>query len=488
MTSTSASLSGASAEFRELDGGRYRIKLKGVDQTLKLINGSPHLKDHQIPIEFLERGWVRGKSPFGQVSTFTAYDSGGTEVSLKLRQSKPRTNDNHGTLTLRAKVVAENQYDPITGSLIKNIATGDDVSTPTFSNFALRIRDWDPSFPDAVASSFQEALDDTRQQLNFPGAIAGVWNPTGSWVGTTGLAGIDLDRAPTPADHSRIGSVTKTFTVMSLLQQVDRGLVSLDDPIGNYVEGVPNGDTATLRMLATMTSGIPNYEGLASWQADYLSDPSTAFSPKQLIDYIKGEQALFAAGSEYNYSNSNTVLLGMVIERVTGKNLSKVFENDLLKPLGLEQTFYPGQSVALPKPHLNGVTLMQDGMQTDTTYWNPSWSSAAGEMISQIRDLHTWGEVVGTGGRLISKALQRQRMQSVANPSEEGFAYGLGLFNQGGWLGHNGSLPGFTSYLAYEPRSQTVIAVMANSDIHEAGTPKPADVVFAALQQLVPEW
>jgi D-alanyl-D-alanine carboxypeptidase len=488
MANTSASLSGSSAKFKELGGRRYRISLKGVEQTFELSSGSPHLKDHQIPTDFLKRGWASSKSTFNQLSILTAYKPDGTQVRFGLRQSKPSFDSKRSRLTLRAKVVAKNKYDSITGSLIEDFTLGNDSLAHKFSNFNLTISGWTPLFPAAVTSSFQEALDVTRQQLNFPGAIAGIWNPTGSWVGTTGLAGIDLNRAPAPADHSRIGSVTKTFTVMSLLQQVDRGLVNLDDPIGNYIKGIPNGETATLRMLATMTSGIPDYSGLTTWQNDYLSDPSVAFSPNQLIGYIKGEQALFTAGSAYNYSNSNTVLLGMVIKKVTGKSLAKVFEDDLFKPLDLQQTFYPRKSASLPKPHLNGITVKQDGLQTDTTDWNPSWASAAGEMISQIHDLRTWGEIVGTGGRLISKKLQRERMQSVANPSEEGFAYGLGLFNQDGWLGHNGSVPGYTAFLAYEQSSQTVIAVMANSDIHQAGTPKPADVVMAALQPLVPQW
>jgi D-alanyl-D-alanine carboxypeptidase len=103
------------------------------------------------------------------------------------------------------------------------------------------------------------ALDDTRAQGGFPGVIAGVWTANDTWIGTSGTAGQGKNSAPTPTDHIRIGSLTKTVTATVVLQLYESGQVSLADTIGKYVSGMPNGDTATLRQLANMTSGIPSY-------------------------------------------------------------------------------------------------------------------------------------------------------------------------------------------------------------------------------------
>ena len=345
------------------------------------------------------------------------------------------------------------------------------------------------AFPDDLQVQFQQVLDDTRESFGFPGAIAGVWSPAGSWVGVTGTAGSDTDRAPAREDHSRIGSLTKTFTGMSLLQQVDQGLVSLDDPIEKYVPGVPNGESATLRMLASMTSGIPSYSFSEDFQKAYFLDTARAFTPQELVDYVKGVEPLFPAGTAFDYSNTNTILLGMVIEQVTGKPMAQVLQEGILAPLGLAQTSFPGTSPAIPDPYLSGVTEqgVPEGVK-DATNWNPSWGFTAGEMISQIDDLRVWGYAMGTGAGLISPELQQARVVSLASAPPNGLpgnlTYGLGYASFDGWLGHNGSLPGYTSYVVFDPKSETVIAVLANSDIKTEGV-SPADAIGHALEDIM---
>jgi len=294
------------------------------------------------------------------------------------------------------------------------------------------------------------------------------------------------------------GSVTKTFTVMSLLQQVDRGLVSLDDPIEKYVPGMPNGSTATLRMLANMTSGIPNYF-TNRFSRDLFNGnkgqrkPFPFSSYNQLVDYVRGEKPLFPAGAPpagvSGYSNTNTVLLGMVIEKATGKSLGKVFKADILDPLKMSQTTYPGFSNKLTKPHLHGVAIRSNGLQKDVTNWHP-YSPPAGGMISQIDDLVTWGKALGTGGGLISRKLQRERMKSVNQvpPASPKYGkYALGFVMKNGWMQHDGNVDGYMAYVGYQPATQTVIAVMTNSiDIRDSAIGAP--VIAEALQPLLPQW
>lgn len=342
---------------------------------------------------------------------------------------------------------------------------------------------------DTLRDSLQRTLDTNRATLGYPGAMVGVWTPEGSWLGVTGRAGPDTDRPPRRDDHTRIGSLTKTFTVMALLQLVDQKKVSLQDTIGTYVPGVPNGDTATLRDLATMTSGIVNYTETRPFEQAWSADPAGAvFSPEQLVDFAKPEAPLFAAGTQMNYSNTNTVLLGMVIEKVTGKPVAEVFTANLLAPLGMSGTSFAGQSPDLPTPHLDGITLQPEGPGgpiRNATNWNPSWTFTAGGMISTLDDMRVWTEVLGTGGGLISAEMQREReasTRSTVPPNTPELTYGLGFFSDRGWLGHNGALPGFTSYAVHHPERRTSVVVFVNSDI---GTPEhptaPADVLAADI-------
>ncbi|MFM9135669.1 MAG: serine hydrolase domain-containing protein, partial [bacterium] len=125
-----------------------------------------------------------------------------------------------------------------------------------------------------------DVLTSAYAEFGFPGAIAGVWSPAGEWVGTVGTATAGAEEPLTPGHHTRIGSITKTFTVTLLLQEVSRGSLALDDTIGKFVSGLPNGERATLRDLAQMTSGIPSYTAQESFLSDHFDDVDRAFTAR----------------------------------------------------------------------------------------------------------------------------------------------------------------------------------------------------------------
>lgn len=354
-------------------------------------------------------------------------------------------------------------------------------------------------FAEPLRARLQARLDTHRIDHGYPGAMVGVWTPDRAWIGVSGVAGRGLDRPPERADHTRIGSVTKTFTVMVLLQLVDRGQVSLADTIDTYVPGMPNGDTATLRDLARMTSGIRSYNDNPDFVRTWAADPAgMVVSPQQLIDFARSQPALFPAGSRFDYSNTNTVLLGMVIEKVTGRPVAEVFATNLLEPLGLSGTSFAGQSPDLPEPHLDGITdqpgpdveelgipIPPGGPIRDATNWNPSWEFTAGAMISTLDDLRTWTQALATGGGLVSEDIQREREASVGtvlgrlDPDDPEATYGLGFFSVQGWWGHDGSVPGYTTYAAYHPQRQTSLVVFVNSDIRPPDQPEGPAVSLA---------
>ncbi len=327
-----------------------------------------------------------------------------------------------------------------------------------------------PFLPTDVQSRLQQVLEQNRILFRFPGVQAGVWTAQGAWVGVSGLSETGGNRPPSRQDHTRIGSITKTFTVAVLLQLAEQKLVSLDDPIGKYLPGLPNGDTATLRMLASMTSGIPSYTSDETFLRIYFSNPQAVFTPQQLLAYLRGKAPDFAAGTRVSYSNSNTVALGLVIERIAHMPFAQAVKEHLLDPLGMNNTLSAGTSNLLPIPHWRGITTQgyPDGMVKDATDWNPSWTSTAGDMISTLDDLHTWAVALGTGRGIVSSTMQQEReasMHSSVPPNSPHLAYALGFGVYDGWIGHTGELPGFNTSVRYDPRTHTAVVVMVNSDI-----------------------
>lgn len=347
------------------------------------------------------------------------------------------------------------------------------------------------TLPADTKAAFQQILDDARMKFDFPGAQAGVWTRDSEWVSVTGTSAQGGDRPPQRDDHTRIGSITKTFTVAVVLRLSDQGKVDLDDPIDTYVPGMPNGATATLRDLASMTSGIPPYSANEQFQKDYFGDPSTVFTPGQLVGYVKDDKPSFPAGTQVEYSNTNTVLLGMVVEKVTGEPFADVLRTELLDPLGMPQTSFPTDSPDLPDPYWEGITVQTDpeGEVKDATNFNPSWGFTAGAMISTLDDLHRWSVALGTGEGWVSDDLQKQRvdsMNSTVPPNSQERGYALGFGTQNGWIGHTGELPGYNTTIQYDPDTKTSIVVMVNSDI-PAGDDNPAPFIADQLIGALPQ-
>ena len=339
-----------------------------------------------------------------------------------------------------------------------------------------------------VQASLQKVLDDVRVKFKAPGVQAGVWTDTQQWVGTSGVAKVGTTQPITAADHTRIGSITKTMTATVILQLVDEGKLKLTDVIDSYVPGMPNGSTATIKNLLEMQSGIPSYTADPVVLNRYAADPTTTFTPQELVDSVKKTPPMFAPGTSMFYSNTNYVLLGMVIEKVTGKSVAQNFQERLFTPLGMSQTSMPGGSTQLPEPFLSGISTQTnpEGTIKNATNWNPSLAFTAGEAISTLDDLHKWTVALGTGAGILSPSTQQMRVDSVkevvgVGANEAMYSYGLGLVNLGGWLGHTGEIPGYNTIVNYDPATRTTVVVMVNSDITIDAKPKPLAPAVAAF-------
>ena len=344
----------------------------------------------------------------------------------------------------------------------------------------------------ASEDALNAALEKSFEESGAPGVVAAVQTPEYTWVETRGVADRTSEEPMTPDVHQRIGSVTKTFTVSLLLQAAAQGLLSLDDTIDQYVEGIPNGDSITLRQMASMTSGIASYTFNEQFLNDLFSDPERVWKPEELVQFGIADSPAFDPGTEFQYSNTNTVLLGLVLQQVSGKPIGDLYREQIIEPLGLQQTSFPNTDPSLPDPHAQGYTLQgQDDAEIgNATDWNPSWGWTAGAMISTLDDLLIYGRALGSGEGLLPPEQQAERLDSFPSdevpPNTADRAYGLGLGREYGWLGHTGELPGYNTAVYYNPGLNATVVVEVNSDIPSGECPEDNPTMTDAPQDGIP--
>ncbi len=348
-----------------------------------------------------------------------------------------------------------------------------------------------------LSQTLRQILSENMDEYGIPGALVGVWIPgEGKLIFEEGVSDIDNDEPIEREDHMRIGSVTKSFTVTVILQLVDEGLLSLDDPLSKFFPEIIN-SSATVRELANMRSGIFNYTDDIDFIIVFLEDLLRKWQPQELVDVADGNLPYFAPDGGWHYSNTNTVILGMIIQQVTGNFVGAEIQDRIIEPLGLGGTIYP-LSPDMPLPFSRGYAEFdQEIGLMDVTFSDPSASAASGAMISRLSDLRKWGEALGTGS-LLKKETHQIQINSL-NPimfdpcddndperpkrtCPEYDEYGLGLGEIEGWVGHTGEYLGYTSLVMFKPESKSVIVIMMN--IFDVGEHVPT-VVFRDYAEIL---
>ncbi|MFF6777586.1 serine hydrolase domain-containing protein [Streptomyces sp. NPDC012637] len=286
-----------------------------------------------------------------------------------------------------------------------------------------------PAEPSHAAT--QQALD-AAVAAGVPGAVAAARDGKDRWTGTAG------ERKGN--DRYRVGSITKTFTATVLLQLQAERRLDLDDPVEKWLPGVVRGNghdgrKITVRQLLNHSSGIYSYTEDPAFQqkvfgSGFLEHRYDTWAPQQLVDVAMGHAPDFAPGTSWRYSNTNYVLAGMVIEKVTGRPYGKAVENRIIKPLKLRATSVPGTDSRMPEPHSVAYSKLgaeTDGPTYDVTDLNPSIASAAGEMISDSNDLQTFYRAL-LKGRLLPKAEMRELTTTLPVSAQyPDYRYGLGI-------------------------------------------------------------
>lgn len=315
-----------------------------------------------------------------------------------------------------------------------------------------------PDVESALADILMQHLADGKT----PGAVAGVWTSSNRWVGASGSDDLDTGDPMRVEDVFRIGSVTKTFTATVVLQLVDEGALRLEDPLDQFVPGFQYGDQITVRHLLNMTSGIFNFVYDPDFLAALDADPLLPVTTEQEIEISRGYPPDFAPGTQVVYSDINYEILGVIIEQLTGQHVGVEITRRILEPLGLTSTSYP-TTPDMPLPYSHGYQGSGDRL-IDVTRSNPGVPGAGGAMLSTIADLKTWAKALALG-TLVSPALHEQQLQTrrFSNNPSRNIGYGLGIQNIGDFVGHNGGIAGYTSYMFYLPAADATVIAWSNS-------------------------
>ena len=339
--------------------------------------------------------------------------------------------------------------------------------------------------PAELISELQKTLDDTMAEYGVPGAAVGVWIPgAGSWTTVAGVADTESGDPVTAEMLWPIRSITKSYTVTLILQLVDEGVISLDDTIDQYIDGITDGDKITLRQLADMSSGNSDYFTDAFIQDWIVDDPDRIFTLDELNGYVLDQPAQFTPGTEKVYTNANTNLLGKVVEVATGEEFADVLNERILEPLGQADTRYITDVSTWTEPHALGYSPAQSGTGLENPPSNISVLGPAGSMITSLDDARVWGEMLATGAFLTPET-QTEREQGApldAGPPYDIYALGMGQTD--GWWGHNGEGLGYTAANFHDNETGATIAVFFNLSDYQ---PKahPADQLFRRLAAVI---
>ncbi|MFF9508079.1 serine hydrolase domain-containing protein [Streptomyces sp. NPDC014724] len=304
--------------------------------------------------------------------------------------------------------------------------------------------------PDTV----QQSLSALVHSDGMPAALASVKGREGRTRSYTAGVGDLATGSKVPRDGQvRIGSNTKTFTAVVMLQLVGEGKVGLDTAIDTYLPGLVRGDgidgrRITVRQLLQHTSGLPEYTDdldLATLQHRY-------FEPRDLLDIALKQKADFPPGAKWEYSNTNYLLAGLIIQKVTSRPVGEEITRRVVVPAGLRHTYFPAPGdMTIHEPHPKGYFRdSADGPLRDYTEMDPSWGWAAGAMVSTNTDLNQFHAAL-LGGRLLPAAqLAEMRTTVPADDLGDGVRYGLGLASVplscgGVYWGHGGDIPGYES-------------------------------------------
>ncbi|MBZ5505561.1 MAG: serine hydrolase [Acidobacteriia bacterium] len=269
-----------------------------------------------------------------------------------------------------------------------------------------------------------------------------------------GFANLEWEIPNSPASKFRLGSITKQFTAASIMLLEERGKLKIEDPVKKYMADAPAAwDKITIFHLLTHTSGIPSFTSFP----DYRSREAEAITPEKLVAWFRDKPLEFQPGEKWNYSNSGYVLLGYLIERISGQTYSDFVQKNIFTPLGMKDSGYDSNSLIIPH-RASGYTPGEGG-PVNAGFVHMSIPLSAGALYSTTDDLLRWEQGL-FGGKLLTAA----SLAKMITPFKENYAFGVGVTTTNGhkMISHNGGIEGFNTAMAYYPDDALVVVVLAN--------------------------
>jgi D-alanyl-D-alanine carboxypeptidase len=364
-------------------------------------------------------------------------------------------------------------------------------------------------------AALQDTVDTTARELMIPGAMVLLRTPQREFIVSYGTTQLGAATAPRADTHFRIASNTKTMTSAVILLLAQEGKIALGDSISKYVAGIPSGDAITIAELLSMRSGLYNYTNASELAASLDHDPARAWTPAELLAIALRHPPTFPPGQAYEYSNTNYLLLGMIVEKVETKALADVFAARLFGPLGMRETSLPASSSnTLPEPYSHGYLYGSSSYAltdapypanlqaqakagtlkpNDDTDQNPSYALAAGGAISTARELAVWIRAL-VGGEVLSSSSQRQWLESPApedtnKPDGQKYGYGIAQnsFGPNRLYFHGGEMPGYNSFMGHDPINDVTLIVWTNLTLSIGSQVTANAIMLKVLDQVYVE-
>ena len=300
-----------------------------------------------------------------------------------------------------------------------------------------------------------------------------------------GLANVELGVPIQPDMVFELGSITKQFTAAAILMLAERGQISLSDDVTKYLPDYPtHGRTITIEHLLTHTSGIPSYTGLPEWLPKRRED----LTPQQIIDLFKDKPLEFEPGEKWAYNNSGYILLGAILEKLTGKTYEDFVEQEIFKPLGMTRSAYGSNSEIVPG-RVDGYDPDDAGYRR-TGYLSMTHPYAAGSLISNVDDMARWDEALRSGKLLKPASLERMFTPvPLRSGKNTAYAYGWAIGEYAGRkvIEHGGDINGFTTDILRVPEARLLVVILSNNTGKDT-RPLAFQIAARALGRPTEDW
>jgi len=336
------------------------------------------------------------------------------------------------------------------------------------------------NFPDSQLQKGIDQLLFEKFPQNGPGvAVLVARSGAITYEKAIGNADLELKVSLRPQMLFDLGSITKQFTAVAILQLMEKGKLALTDSLQKYIPGYPSkGYTITIENLLTHTSGMPDYMQMG-YKGPFLQRRD--FTPKELIDLFKNEPLEFEPGTQFKYSNSGYYLLGYIIQVITGEKYERYIRENILEPLSLTHTFYKEPNAIIPD-HVHGYKK-ETANYENADFWSPTIAYSAGGLASNPEDLFKWHQGLYAYKILKKETLERAFMPYILkNGTATGYGYGWYIATTNGIksIGHGGAITGFLTNETYYPKEDVYIVILCNCDCAPM-TDLPATIASVAL-------